>query len=160
MPRRPTSFAGRLRELRRAAGVTPRELAGRSRLARQAVVALERGDRQPSWEAACRLARALGVTVGAFEPEAGPAEDAGRASTRLLDAARAYARAYDQVEQKSRGAGEGSIRVFARFQEAQVELNMAALDLYAVPPAGATPAATGRDRAATAPGRRRSASQA
>lgn len=50
---------------------------------------------------------------------------------RLLDAARHYAQAYDQVEQKSRISSGNSVSAFARFQEAQVELNLAALDLFA-----------------------------
>jgi hypothetical protein len=51
--------------------------------------------------------------------------------SRLWRAARAYARAYDQVERKSRGADGANVELFARFQEAQVELNLAALDLFA-----------------------------
>jgi hypothetical protein len=60
-----------------------------------------------------------------------PAQQEQMMSSRLWRAARAYARAYDQLERKSRSSDGANVELFARFQEAQVELNLAALDLFA-----------------------------
>jgi transcriptional regulator with XRE-family HTH domain len=124
MPRSP-SLAPRLQSLREAAGLTLDQLARKSGLSRPALTKLERGERKPDWETVQRLASALGVSVSAF---AGEGE---QVPVRLVKAAKAYARAYDQVERQSRKDGVGSVSLFARFQEAQVELNLAALDSFA-----------------------------
>jgi transcriptional regulator with XRE-family HTH domain len=60
------SFADRLRELRRTAGLTQQQLARRSGVSPRALSELELGDQSPSWEMVCRLADALHVTVAAF----------------------------------------------------------------------------------------------
>lgn len=57
------TFAGRLRALREAAGLSVAELATAAGLTRQAVSKLERGHREPALETARRLAAALGVTI-------------------------------------------------------------------------------------------------
>jgi transcriptional regulator with XRE-family HTH domain len=125
MPRRSTTFARRLQDLREAASLTLDQLARKSGLSRPALAKLEQGEREPDWETVQQLASALGIRVAAFAGETNPVP------VRLVKAAKAYARAYDQVEQQSRGDGIGSVALFARFQEAQVELNLAALDSFA-----------------------------
>lgn len=76
MPRRTASFARRLQELRKAAGLTQQELARRSGVTRQALSRLEAGERQPTWDAVCQLARALHLNVAAFAGNgAGAARD-------------------------------------------------------------------------------------
>jgi transcriptional regulator with XRE-family HTH domain len=63
-------FAGRLRELREAAGLGRKELAARAGMRSEAGVRnLEQGVRSPSWETVLRLAAALRVDVGAFTQE-------------------------------------------------------------------------------------------
>ena len=64
-PRKP--FARRLQQLREVAGISQYELAKRSGVSKQAVSNLELGNREPSWETVRRLARALGVSVAAFD---------------------------------------------------------------------------------------------
>jgi transcriptional regulator with XRE-family HTH domain len=59
-------FAGRLRELREAAGLTQQQLGERAGLSWNSVARLERAEREPSWRSAVTLAAALGVPVGAF----------------------------------------------------------------------------------------------
>jgi transcriptional regulator with XRE-family HTH domain len=66
MPRRVPSFARRLQDLRKAAGLTQQELARRSGVSRQALSRLESGERQPTLDAVCQLAEALQVNVAAF----------------------------------------------------------------------------------------------
>ena len=137
-PQRPL-FSRRLQAFREAAGISQYELARRCRLSRQALSRLELGQRQPAWGTVCLLARALDVSVAAFAGETAgtltPPDQREAMAPRLLRAARAYARAYDQLEQRSRGADGGSVELFARFQDAQVELNLAALDSFAGPAA-------------------------
>ena len=128
MRRGAVPFARRLQDLREARGVTQTELARKAGVSRPALAKLEADEGKPDWSTVCKLAVALGVSVAAFDQEGQPAESSQK---RLLDAARAYARAYDQVEQKSRDSEMGSVESFAMFQEAQVELNLAALDLFA-----------------------------
>jgi transcriptional regulator with XRE-family HTH domain len=67
----PVSFAQRLRELREAAGLSQYELARRSGVSKQALSKLEKGERQPSWETVRKLARALDVSVAAFDDDRG-----------------------------------------------------------------------------------------
>jgi len=61
-----SGFGGRLRELRLARRLTQVQLAERAGMHPQAVVKLERGEREPLWPSVLALAEALGVTVLAF----------------------------------------------------------------------------------------------
>jgi len=62
-------FAGRLKELREAAGMSQKELAERVGVLREAVARWEAGNREPSWGNVLALAAALGVTCEAFNQE-------------------------------------------------------------------------------------------
>ncbi len=53
----------RLRELRRARGMTQQELADAAEISRQTVIAIEAGRFNPSVLLAFRLAKALGMTI-------------------------------------------------------------------------------------------------
>jgi transcriptional regulator with XRE-family HTH domain len=145
-----STFVRRLCELSNITGVSLTELAQRSGVSRQALSLLEQGKQEPSWELVRRLAKALGVSVAAFDGRTRSGSDQQAAPARLLDAARAYARAYDRVERQTHGEGDKSVQLFAQFQEAQVELNLAALDLFAEP-------FEKKSRAKPAPKRRRPA---
>jgi DNA-binding XRE family transcriptional regulator len=59
-------FAGRLRELREAAGLTQAELATKAGLTREGVAQLEVGRRKPAWETVLALCAALGCSCEAF----------------------------------------------------------------------------------------------
>jgi transcriptional regulator with XRE-family HTH domain len=59
-------FAGRLRELREAAGWTQGELAERVGVKREAVARWEAGKREPGWSSVLALAEALGVDCTSF----------------------------------------------------------------------------------------------
>jgi DNA-binding XRE family transcriptional regulator len=59
-------FAGRLRELREAAGLTQQELANRAGMAWRTITHLEGGDRKPTWETVLTLCQALGVLCNEF----------------------------------------------------------------------------------------------
>ena len=78
------TFAGRLRELREAAGLTTYALAKRCGLTKQALYRLEEGSNEPTWQTVQRLASALGVDCTAFSdptlqpPEAEPSRPRGR----------------------------------------------------------------------------------
>jgi transcriptional regulator with XRE-family HTH domain len=67
-------FAGRLRELRGAAGLTQEQLAERAGVKRDAVARWERGNREPSWSNVVALADALAVSTEAFRQEPGPTQ--------------------------------------------------------------------------------------
>jgi transcriptional regulator with XRE-family HTH domain len=73
-------FAGRLRELREAAGLTQEQLAERVGVKREAIARWEANRREPGWSNVVALARALGVNCLAFlqEPAAAPAPIKGR----------------------------------------------------------------------------------
>lgn len=73
----PAPFAARLKELREQAGISQYELAKRASLSKQAVSLIETGKREPGWKTVVKIARALGVPVGAFdvEPPAGEADE-------------------------------------------------------------------------------------
>jgi transcriptional regulator with XRE-family HTH domain len=73
-------FAGRLRELREAAGLTQEQLAVRAGMAWRTITHLEGGDRKPTWETVLALCLALQVEVGEFarEPAALPEPRRGR----------------------------------------------------------------------------------
>jgi transcriptional regulator with XRE-family HTH domain len=59
-------FAGRLRELREASGMTQKQLAEASGLKEGGIRDLEQGRRGPSWETVLALAKALSVDCLAF----------------------------------------------------------------------------------------------
>jgi transcriptional regulator with XRE-family HTH domain len=73
-------FAGRLRELREAKGLTQRKLAERTGLTTDGIAKLERSARSPTWETVIALCQALGVEVGEFtkKPKALPNRRRGR----------------------------------------------------------------------------------
>jgi transcriptional regulator with XRE-family HTH domain len=73
-------FAGRLRELREAAGLTQQQLAEKAGLTREGVAQLETGRREPAWRTVVSLCRALGTSCEAFlqEPSAQPGVKPGR----------------------------------------------------------------------------------
>jgi transcriptional regulator with XRE-family HTH domain len=75
-----SAFAARLREVRAAAKMTQHEIAERSGVHRQTIAQLETGKRQPTWETAQTLARALGMDCKAFETQ--PAEEPAKKTTR------------------------------------------------------------------------------
>jgi transcriptional regulator with XRE-family HTH domain len=58
-----------LKELREAQGWSQAQLAGYAGLHRFAIAKLEQGLREPTWATALKLAKALGVEVGAFVPQ-------------------------------------------------------------------------------------------
>jgi transcriptional regulator with XRE-family HTH domain len=62
------TFAARLGAARLGAGVSWGELARRAGLSRDGVRRLARGEREPTFVNACRLADALGVPVGDLRP--------------------------------------------------------------------------------------------
>src|SRR5438874_2443105 len=75
-------FAGRLKELREAAGLTQAQLAEKAGMNRFGVAQLEQGRHQPSWESVLALARALGVSCDAFAEEPKPTAPARRGRPR------------------------------------------------------------------------------
>jgi transcriptional regulator with XRE-family HTH domain len=101
----PTWFAGRLRELREAAGLTQGELAERAGLTRVGVAQLEVGRRKPAWETVLALCDALGVECGAFTqaPADRPAPGPGRPR-------KAAAPAAGETPGKASGGGRGKRR--------------------------------------------------
>src|SRR5205814_414078 len=62
----PEWFAGRLRQLREANGLTQQELASKAGLKLGGIQNLESGRRLPGWKTALALAEALGVSVEEF----------------------------------------------------------------------------------------------
>ncbi len=62
----PTTFAGRLKALRVAAGLSQYALAQRSGLTKQALSRLELGEREPTWATVQLLAAALAVDFREF----------------------------------------------------------------------------------------------
>lgn len=80
-------FAGRLRELRGAAGLTQEQLAERVGVKRDAIARWERGTREPSWSNVVALADALGVTCEAFRQQPGPAPEPQAGRPRKVPAA-------------------------------------------------------------------------
>jgi len=71
-------FAGRLKELREAAGLSQKALAERAGVSQQGIAHWEQGERDPSWPAVIALAAALGVSVEAFLEKPGEAPPRGR----------------------------------------------------------------------------------
>ena len=60
------AFAGRLKAIREAAGLSQYALARRSGLTKQALSRLELGERDPTWVTVQLLAAALGADFGEF----------------------------------------------------------------------------------------------
>ena len=81
MKKTTTGFAGRLRLLREAAGLTQQQLADKAGLNRHGLAKLEQGVGEPHWPTVITLAKALGVTCEAFmdgEAESSPPPGRGR----------------------------------------------------------------------------------
>jgi transcriptional regulator with XRE-family HTH domain len=78
------SFAERLRELRKQAGVTQAQLAERSGIPLGSIRNYEQGQREPYWNVAFRLATALGVSVEAFADCVAPTEQRSSTGTSCL----------------------------------------------------------------------------
>lgn len=72
-----THFAGRLRELREAAGLTQLQLAEHVGVQRLSIARWETGYMEPSWSNVLALAAALGVTPDAFMQEPAPRDPTG-----------------------------------------------------------------------------------
>lgn len=64
------TFPAALRHHRERRGLSQRALAAASGLHDNYVARLERGERSPSFEIACRLADSLGISVAKFRDEA------------------------------------------------------------------------------------------
>jgi len=60
-------FAARLRKHRDAKGLTQVELAKRAGLGQAMISLLEQGDRKPSWQTICKIAKALEVGLEGFQ---------------------------------------------------------------------------------------------
>ena len=60
------TFGARLRQMREAKGLSVQALAAATGLHRQSVYQWERGEREPTWAAACKLADALGCGTDAL----------------------------------------------------------------------------------------------
>src|SRR5262245_61857253 len=71
-------FAGRLRELREAAGLTQQELADKARMSVGGIRDLEQGRWLPSWETVLALCAALAVRCDAFTSPPANREPPGR----------------------------------------------------------------------------------
>jgi transcriptional regulator with XRE-family HTH domain len=67
-----SGFGGRLKAERERAGLSQRELAELAGCHYMTISEMERGVGEPAWPLALALAKALGVSVAAFEPEASP----------------------------------------------------------------------------------------
>jgi transcriptional regulator with XRE-family HTH domain len=70
-------FAGRLKEVRKAAGLTQQQLADKAALAVGVVRKLEQGDNGPTWDTVLKLSQALGVDCTAFAQEPADTEPPG-----------------------------------------------------------------------------------
>jgi transcriptional regulator with XRE-family HTH domain len=82
-------FAGRLAELRTAAGLTQQQLADKAGLHRVQIARLETGQQGASWETVLALCKALGVSCEAFRvaPADVPKKGPGRPRKAAADAA-------------------------------------------------------------------------
>jgi transcriptional regulator with XRE-family HTH domain len=67
--KRRETFASRLTDIRKAAGITKYRLAQLSGLSKQALTRLESGQGEPTWGTVQLLAKALGVSCEAFVTE-------------------------------------------------------------------------------------------
>jgi transcriptional regulator with XRE-family HTH domain len=80
-----SAFAGRLKELRQAAGFSQQDLAQRAGLTRFGVAQLEQDRREPKWTTVCLLADALGVPTDAFRQEPATQKKAPRGRPKRED---------------------------------------------------------------------------
>jgi transcriptional regulator with XRE-family HTH domain len=78
-------FAGRLKDLRTAAGLTQEQLAGKAGMTKDGVAQLEQGRREPAWATVLALAGALGVTCEAFTKEPAKRDPAKRGRPAARD---------------------------------------------------------------------------
>lgn len=62
----PPTFADRLRAARDRAGLSQAQLARAAGVGDRTVASIEQGINQPSWETACKLAAALGISTEVF----------------------------------------------------------------------------------------------
>jgi transcriptional regulator with XRE-family HTH domain len=69
------TFGERLKELREIAGLSQYALAKKSKLSKQAISLLEKGESEPSWITVRKLARALEVSVSDFDVGQLPGEE-------------------------------------------------------------------------------------
>jgi transcriptional regulator with XRE-family HTH domain len=125
-------FAGRLRELRGAAGLTQEQLAERAGVKRDAVARWEAGTREPSWSNVVALVKALGVDANAFLQEPASAPPVGPGRPRKVADADA-----DQHQKRPRGRARKAPGV-ARGEAAGREVT--------TKPSGEKDAATGQRR--------------
>ncbi len=89
MSKSASGFGHRLRELRTAAGLTQMELAVKADLHLGTVTKLEQGLQEPTWPKAQALARALGVSLSAFDMQADAEPTAAPPAARSKAAAKA-----------------------------------------------------------------------
>src|SRR5262245_38633744 len=88
----PDWFAGRLRELRQAAGLTQQQLANRAGLKLGGVRNLEQGRTYPEWPSVLALCAAMGVSCEAFQQPPVERESPGRGRPPKKDKAPASKR--------------------------------------------------------------------
>jgi putative transcriptional regulator len=69
------AFAARLRQLRQQAGMTQAELAEAAGVHSQSIIKLESGEYEPKWQTVRALAKALGVSVLAFDVDDPPSRE-------------------------------------------------------------------------------------
>lgn len=67
-------FANRLKELRKAAGMSQEDVARAADVSLSAITKLEAGSVEPTWATVRAIAKALGVSVARFEDEEGEAD--------------------------------------------------------------------------------------
>jgi transcriptional regulator with XRE-family HTH domain len=102
-------FAGRLAELRTAAGLTQQQLADQAGLTRDGVAKLEGGSRAPSWETVLAICSALSVSCEAFRtaPTDAAKKGPGRPKKASADAAGANVEGTaDDAPQRKPGAAK------------------------------------------------------
>jgi transcriptional regulator with XRE-family HTH domain len=75
------AFHERLKALREAAGISQEALARSAGISTSAVTKLEQSGKEPSWDTAKKLAKALGVTLDDMAVDGQPAENTGRGHT-------------------------------------------------------------------------------
>lgn len=72
------TFGQRLRQLRKAAGLTQEALARNANLSLSALCKMELRNVDPSWSTVQRLARALGVSIAEFDTQETPSPETTR----------------------------------------------------------------------------------
>ena len=75
-------FGVRLKQLREEAGLTVYALAKRAGLTQINVHRIEKGERDPAWPTAVKLAEALGVSLAAFDAVPPDDQDSGESGGR------------------------------------------------------------------------------